>query len=1451
MKRSREESYMSSHLKRAGPPSRGESSGQPQNSGGGQKLTTGDALAYLKAVREMFHDKKEKYDEFLEVMKEFKAQRIDTTGVIARVKELFKGHRNLILGFNTFLPKGYEITLPMEDDPPPKKPVEFEEAINFVNKIKTRFQHDERVYKAFLEILNQYRKESKSITEVYQEVAFLFRDHRDLLEEFTHFLPDTTTAAAAQHAPFGRNIPGSFMRRDERGPSAGTMKHMHEKRERVANSHGDRDMSVDRPDQEHDKTSIKLEKDQRKRTDKEKDKKDERDRRYHDQDDKDDHGRDREGDNMFRHPQKRKSSRRNDDSIADPSQAGDGAENFGFPPMPAFSFEEKLALKNTYAQEFIFCDKVKETLEPRQYQEFLKCLDIYSKEIISRNDLQNLVADLLGNHPDLMEGFSEFLSHSESIDGFLEGVVNKKIFEGQLSKRIKSEDKERDRERDRDEREKERDRERDREKERPEKVSSFTPKDSASHKGSLLNTKVQYTNKCISELDLSACQRCTPSYRLLPKHYQLPPASHRTELGSSVLNDVWVSVTSGSEDYSFKHMRKNQYEESLFRCEDDRFELDMLLESTNITTKRVEELLEKMQNNLVKHDGPIRIEEHLNAINLRCIERIYGDHGLDVLDLLRKNASVALPVILTRLKQKQEEWTRCRNDMNKVWAEVYAKNYHKSLDHRSFYFKQQDKKSLSTKALLAEIREVNEKKRKEDDVLLAIAGRNRRPIIPNLEFKYADPDLHEDLYQIIKYSCMEVCPTVEQLDRVMKIWTTFLEPLLGVPPRPHGAEDTEEVVKSKNNASKGNTGHPMEGESSPCADGTLSNAILPKPNGVDNLPLEHANASRSKLVNGEAVVKQDGIHEVDRAAHKNDPYGGSPNPRAQGSGSVPIEICAANVNNASSDRFAEANASHGLRAEHSQGKTNLENVQGPATPLRTTHTTIGNSMESRHNDGTHPPTEVGENDGQHGTVNEGCTTENRSGLVVNKEVSDARNNLKVEREEGELSPNGDFEEDNFAYHESALEPTSKAKDGSESRQCQGRSREDEEVCCGGAEHDADADDEGEESAQRSTEDSENMSEAGEDVSGSESGDAEECSHEDHEEEEDEEHDDGKAESEGEAEGMADALDGEGEGTSLSFSERFFMAVKPLTKYISQALLEKDNKESKIFYGNDSFYVLFRLHQALYERILSAKKNSASAERKWRCSKDTNSPDQYAKFMSVLYSLLDGTADNAKFEDDCRAIIGTQSYVLFTLDKLIFKLVKQLQAISTDETDSKLLQLHAYEKSRAQRRFVDVVYHENSRNLLHEENIYRFECPTNPTRLSIQLMDYGHEKPEVTAVSMDSTFALYLNNEFLSVSHARKEIRPLFLKRNMSRYACNDEYLSICKAMEGVRIVNGLECKISCSNSKASYVLDTEDFLYRSRRKRLNARSRNSSCLDHVKSVNASKLERFHRWLGGS
>lgn len=200
------------------------------------------------------------------------------------------------------------------------------------------------------------------------------------------------------------------------------------------------------------------------------------------------------------------------------------------------------------------------------------------------------------------------------------------------------------------------------------------------------------------------------------------------------------------------------------------------------------------------------------------------------------------------------------------------------------------------------------------------------------------------------------------------------------------------------------------------------------------------------------------------------------------------------------------------------------------------------------------------------------------GIKVDKYHEASADHFKAEREEGELSPNGDFEEDNFAvYGDTAREAVHKPKDSATSGQYQPRHVV-EEICCGvaGGEIEADADDEGQESPQRSSEDSENASENA-DVSASESGDGEDCSRGEHEEDGDHDEHGNKAESEGEAEGMADAHDVDGDGSSLPFSERFLQTVKPLAKHVPTVLHERE-QDSRIFYGNDSFYVLFRLHQ---------------------------------------------------------------------------------------------------------------------------------------------------------------------------------------------------------------------------------------------------------------------------------
>lgn len=184
------------------------------------------------------------------------------------------------------------------------------------------------------------------------------------------------------------------------------------------------------------------------------------------------------------------------------------------------------------------------------------------------------------------------------------------------------------------------------------------------------------------------------------------------------------------------------------------------------------------------------------------------------------------------------------------------------------------------------------------------------------------------------------------------------------------------------------------------------------------------------------------------------------------------------------------------------------------------------------------------------------------GTNVHKTSEDSVDPSKTEKEEGELSPHTDFEEDNFAAYggSTTLHNGKKSIATTNSRVGTG-----EDASCHDVGGDNDADDE----------DSDNVSEAGEDVSGSESA-ADECSREEHEEDEDVEQDeDGKAESECEAEGLDDVHTGY--GSSLSPSERFLQKTKPLAKHVASSLHDNE-KNSRVFYGNDSFYVLFRLHQ---------------------------------------------------------------------------------------------------------------------------------------------------------------------------------------------------------------------------------------------------------------------------------
>lgn len=78
------------------------------------------------------------------------------------------------------------------------------------------------------------------------------------------------------------------------------------------------------------------------------------------------------------------------------------------------------AVINGTPEELAFFSKVKSKLNTKRYMEFLKCLNLYNQEIISRMELAILVKDLIGKYTDLFDKFKAMLGVTEiGISSFL------------------------------------------------------------------------------------------------------------------------------------------------------------------------------------------------------------------------------------------------------------------------------------------------------------------------------------------------------------------------------------------------------------------------------------------------------------------------------------------------------------------------------------------------------------------------------------------------------------------------------------------------------------------------------------------------------------------------------------------------------------------------------------------------------------------------------------------------------------------------------------------------------------------------------------------------------------------------------------------------------------------------------------------------------------------------
>ncbi len=115
----------------------------------------------------------------------------------------------------------------------------------------------------------------------------------------------------------------------------------------------------------------------------------------------------------------------------------------------------------------------------------------------------------------------------------------------------------------------------------------------------------------------------------------------------------------------FVSHKKTPYEEAMFKCEEERYEFDLNIESNLLVISILEPIAKKISamsaEDRLKFKLPPGLGGHSVAIYSRMLKKIYDkDRGLEVIDALHNNPAIAVPVVLKRLKQKDEEWKRAQ-----------------------------------------------------------------------------------------------------------------------------------------------------------------------------------------------------------------------------------------------------------------------------------------------------------------------------------------------------------------------------------------------------------------------------------------------------------------------------------------------------------------------------------------------------------------------------------------------------------------------------------------------------------------------------------------------------------------------------------------------------------------------------------------------------------------------
>ena len=192
------------------------------------------------------------------------------------------------------------------------------------------------------------------------------------------------------------------------------------------------------------------------------------------------------------------------------------------------------------------------------------------------------------------------------------------------------------------------------------------------------------------------------SYFELPKEYPNRISSGRKPEEEDILNDRLITIPKGSEDDK-NPMKKNHYEENLFKFEDDRYEIDKIIEIYKYVHKILKNYYDEIVNKKINMINEKDLIEKIGEKNIKFIKRFYKDCGDKIIEGILHDPKNALNVIIKRFNIKITDSIKKKKELEKSIKIPFDRVYQKSFDYRSFKFKNFDKKNNNHKAFLKEI----------------------------------------------------------------------------------------------------------------------------------------------------------------------------------------------------------------------------------------------------------------------------------------------------------------------------------------------------------------------------------------------------------------------------------------------------------------------------------------------------------------------------------------------------------------------------------------------------------------------------------------------------------------------------------------------------------------------------------------------------------------------------